>query len=724
MTVTVQTPRDSYIGDAIQDTFAFGFRILRNAAMVVTVDGVTQVEITNYTLDNITALGGDVIFEAGSIPADGSVILLLRDTALDQETDYIPFDAFPAETHETGLDKLTMAMQDMDSRIDNAANDFMGKTGNLLAWDADNLLISNVLDPVDAQDAATKEYVDINIGSGDLNGADNETITGEWRFNAFTEFGSTLRLDNNTVLAGRDIGGTPRALIELDDSDEVQVGNVTSNIRFKGMFYLFPEDDNAGFDGVVRGAWDFQKPPQIEGSLWPTGLGLANQILTTDGAGLLRWSTLSSGGAGADPAADELITGLWTFQQNIQGFTTGNLVASDLDDYAKKVPGPQETIENQWTFDELILGTCQGNVTDVEVSQFTSRNVAELIGGNWEFGGSLKASGGMTIEATGIFSAQLNMNVVAGPQGNIRNSAGTFVISPEGDNATQILFNHADKEWFFMGGASGATPNVMIKDRLATPGGALMSRSINTGFLSTVPNLSDDYNALGDWVVNGNWTFNNTIQGECSNNIGSSSDFTVTGTWDFATAPIVRNNIALEGGLNGDIAQVDLVKVTVSDGIEVGDPSVNMVIDALAFVEVDINSFPVALFVPSANGSLQVLDRGAQVREVGFRKALRRAISTNDATVQSDEDGLIAFTGGVAGQTIDIDQLLNGTGVAITNTSSNPVTLGEGAGVNLDFLDGGGALLPSGDLTLAVNGVAHLYWVTPTSVQCWGNGLS
>jgi hypothetical protein len=45
-------------------------------------------------------------------------IIILREVAIKQETDYVAGDAFPAETHEAALDKLTFITTQLSERID------------------------------------------------------------------------------------------------------------------------------------------------------------------------------------------------------------------------------------------------------------------------------------------------------------------------------------------------------------------------------------------------------------------------------------------------------------------------------------------------------------------------------------------------------------------------------------------------------------------------------
>lgn len=45
-------------------------------------------------------------------------VIILREVAITQETDYVAGDAFPAETHEAALDKLTFITTQLSERID------------------------------------------------------------------------------------------------------------------------------------------------------------------------------------------------------------------------------------------------------------------------------------------------------------------------------------------------------------------------------------------------------------------------------------------------------------------------------------------------------------------------------------------------------------------------------------------------------------------------------
>ncbi len=123
MTVNDTTPRVQHVTNGVQDTFAFTFRVLEEDDIEVFLDdNVTPESAATYTV-NLTVGppigqdGGTVVMDTP--PATGTLTIQRR-TDQDQTTDYVPFDAFPAETHETGLDKAMMVAQenrDIQTRV-------------------------------------------------------------------------------------------------------------------------------------------------------------------------------------------------------------------------------------------------------------------------------------------------------------------------------------------------------------------------------------------------------------------------------------------------------------------------------------------------------------------------------------------------------------------------------------------------------------------------------
>ena len=109
MTVPVQIPYNSLVGDGSITTFVFTFGLVENYDLVVAVDGTVVLEYSDYTIENLTDDGGEVEF----IDAPEGDILILRRTTMTQQVDYVTGEAFPAETHEWNLDKIVYILQEL-----------------------------------------------------------------------------------------------------------------------------------------------------------------------------------------------------------------------------------------------------------------------------------------------------------------------------------------------------------------------------------------------------------------------------------------------------------------------------------------------------------------------------------------------------------------------------------------------------------------------------------
>ena len=121
MTVSSTTTKNSYSGNGSTTTFAYGFKIfadadltviLRSAAGTETVQTLTtHYSVTNAGVDS----GGNVVF--GSAPAAGVTVVIRRNIAQTQTTDYTANDPFPAESHEDALDRLTFIAQQQQEEL-------------------------------------------------------------------------------------------------------------------------------------------------------------------------------------------------------------------------------------------------------------------------------------------------------------------------------------------------------------------------------------------------------------------------------------------------------------------------------------------------------------------------------------------------------------------------------------------------------------------------------
>lgn len=117
MTVLTTTAKSGpYAGAGTTGPFTVGFRFLDNAHLRVVKTSAAGVESTlalntDYTVTGAGGTTGTVTLTAAL--AVGEKLTIIRNVPATQEADYVAGDAFPAESHETALDKLTMLVQQL-----------------------------------------------------------------------------------------------------------------------------------------------------------------------------------------------------------------------------------------------------------------------------------------------------------------------------------------------------------------------------------------------------------------------------------------------------------------------------------------------------------------------------------------------------------------------------------------------------------------------------------
>ena len=124
MTISSTTVKNSYSGNSSTTAFAYSFKIFADTDLQVIIRSSTGTETTktlttHYTVSGAgDASGGNVTFTSGNTPATGETVVIRRAVPQTQAIDYIANDPFPAETHEEGLDRATMTIQQMQEELD------------------------------------------------------------------------------------------------------------------------------------------------------------------------------------------------------------------------------------------------------------------------------------------------------------------------------------------------------------------------------------------------------------------------------------------------------------------------------------------------------------------------------------------------------------------------------------------------------------------------------
>ena len=123
MTISSTTVKNSYSGNGTLDTFNYTFRIFADSDLQVIIRDASATETvktltTHYTVTGAgSASGGTIVFTAGNIPTATETVVIRRALPQTQSIDYIANDPFPAESHEEGLDRSMMAIQQLQEEV-------------------------------------------------------------------------------------------------------------------------------------------------------------------------------------------------------------------------------------------------------------------------------------------------------------------------------------------------------------------------------------------------------------------------------------------------------------------------------------------------------------------------------------------------------------------------------------------------------------------------------
>ena len=162
MTISSTSIKNSYSGNGSTATFNYTFKIFANSDLQVIIRSSSGTETvktitTHYTVAGAgSSSGGSITFTSGNIPTNTETVLIRRILPQTQTIDYIANDPFPAESHEEGLDRAMMTIQQIQEELDRSikvsrttsittpeiTDDATARAGKLLGFDS----TGNVLD--------------------------------------------------------------------------------------------------------------------------------------------------------------------------------------------------------------------------------------------------------------------------------------------------------------------------------------------------------------------------------------------------------------------------------------------------------------------------------------------------------------------------------------------------------------------------------------------------
>ena len=206
MAITFQ----DYTASASQTEFAFNFPYLEDEHVTVFVDGVQKTLTTDFTIQtspakkiilNTPATGGEIVrVRRISAPAVDLVDFVNGSVLTESELDR-------AYLHNRYLAEESSEQNDVSMRL----------TAGAVGWDGLTKRILNIVDPVNEQDVATKNYVDGVIGDVALGEVPDDSIT----------YAKIQDAVANNVLLGND-NGAGEEIQELNATEVRAMLNITN----------------------------------------------------------------------------------------------------------------------------------------------------------------------------------------------------------------------------------------------------------------------------------------------------------------------------------------------------------------------------------------------------------------------------------------------------------------------------------------------------------------
>ena len=261
MTISSTSIKNSYSGNGSTATFNYTFKIFANSDLQVIIRSSSGTETvktitTHYTVAGAgNSSGGSITFTSGNIPTNTETVVIRRILPQTQSIDYIANDPFPAESHEEGLDRAMMTIQQIQEELDRSikvsrttsittpeiTDDATARAGKLLGFDSTGNVLDATIDgsgvAVSATNAANSATASANSASAaaaSATAAQNAQTAAEAALDTFDDdfLGAkssdpTLDNDGNTLTDGALYFDTTNNVMKVYDLGNTQWKQLT-----------------------------------------------------------------------------------------------------------------------------------------------------------------------------------------------------------------------------------------------------------------------------------------------------------------------------------------------------------------------------------------------------------------------------------------------------------------------------------------------------------------
>ena len=214
-----------YTATAAQTDFAFSFPYLEDEHVIVQIDGSATTDFTIVTTPstkivlNVGATAGQIVRVSRVSQPDQNLVDFVNGSVLTES------ELDRAYLHNRYLAEESAEQNDVSLRVKEGA----------AGWDGLNKRLLNLANPVDDQDAATKDYVDDVVGSVAVGTLPDDSVT----------YAKIQEVAANNVLLGNDNGTNQniqeltaaevRTVLNVADGATANTGTVTSVASGTGL---------------------------------------------------------------------------------------------------------------------------------------------------------------------------------------------------------------------------------------------------------------------------------------------------------------------------------------------------------------------------------------------------------------------------------------------------------------------------------------------------------